>query len=154
MQQAQLQQAPKVSNRERVVQLIMLTESLSEIIHREAETLSQRRPAKILDFEAEKTRLAQIYANEMTRFRKDTSLMADVPKGLLDDLKTATGKLRDRLDRQSTILTGLKTVSERLVHAIANEVTKARVSDAGYGSNAGYARAPAGSNSFALNRTA
>lgn len=151
---AQAQTAPKVSNRERVVQLIMLTESLSEIIHREAETLEERRPGKILDFEAEKTRLAQIYANEMTRFRKDNSLIADVPKGLLDDLRTATGKLRDRLDRQSTILTGLKTVSEKLVHSIANEVNRARAPEAGYSSNAVYAKNAARNNSFALNRTA
>jgi len=147
-------QAQKVSNRERVVSLIMLTESLADIIGQEVEVLAERRPAELVNFEQEKTRLAKVYASEMSRFRKDNSPTADVPEGLLHDLKMATGRLRDRLDTQSTVLTGLKTVSERMVQAIAKEVTKTRAPETAYASNATYAPATGRGTAFAVNRTA
>ena len=91
-----------VSNRERVVQLIMLTESLTDIIGQEVELLAERRPSELVRFEVEKTQLAKVYATEMTRFRKDSSLANDVPEGLLQDLKSSTASLRNRLTRSSS----------------------------------------------------
>jgi hypothetical protein len=143
-----------ITNRERVVQLIMLTESLADIIGQEVKLLGQRRPSSIKIFEEEKTRLAKAYASEMTRFRKDASLSHDVPEGLLQDLKTSTARLRETLDKETYVLTGLKTVSERFVQAMANEVGKTRAPDIAYGKNAGFAPRPARAAAFALNRTA
>ena len=151
MQQAQ---AKPVSNRERVVQLIMLTESLSDIIDQEVDLLSKRRPSALAEYQEEKTKLAKAYASEMTNFRKDRSLTKDVPEGLLQDLKSSTAKLRTRLDNQTAVLTGLKTVSEKMVQAIAKEVTKARAPDTAYGKNAAFAKPPSRGTAFALNRTA
>ncbi|MFZ1989396.1 MAG: hypothetical protein WAW96_06435 [Alphaproteobacteria bacterium] len=151
MQQAQ---AKPVSNRERVVQLIMLTESLAQIIDQEVDLLSKRRPSSLAEYQEEKTKLAKAYASEMTTFRKDRSLTKDVPEGLLQDLKSSTAKLRTKLDKQTTVLTGLKTVSEKMVQAIANEVAKTRAPDTSYGKNAVFAKAPSRGTAFALNRTA
>jgi hypothetical protein len=156
--QPQAQQSPAqtrpVSNRERVVQLIMLTESLTDIIDQEVTLLGERRPSELNQFEAEKTKLAKVYASEMTRFRKDFSLAADVPEGLLKDLKSSTARLREKLDVQTNVLTGLKTVSERMVQAIANEVSKTRSPETAYSKNASYAPVAGRGTSFALNRTA
>ena len=151
MQQAQ---AKPVSNRERVVQLIMLTESLAQIIDQEVDLLSKRRPSALAGYEEEKTKLAKAYASEMTHFRKDRSLTQGVPEGLLQDLKSSTAKLRTKLDKQTTVLTGLKTVSEKMVQAIAKEVAKTRAPETAYGKNAVFAKAPARGTAFALNRTA
>ena len=146
--------AQKVSNRERVVQLIMLTESLADIIGQEVTLLETRRPKELSQFEEDKTKLARIYESEMARFRKDSSLTKNVPPGLLQDLKSATGRLRANLDSQSNVLTGLKIVSERMVQAIAKEVAKTRSPQTSYGSNASYAPRAGRSAAFALNRTA
>ena len=151
MQQAQ---SKPVSNRERVVQLIMLTESLTQIIDQEIDLLSKRRPSALGEYEQEKTTLAKAYASEMTNFRKDRSLTKDVPEGLLKDLKSSTAKLRTRLDRQTTVLTGLKTVSEKMVQAIAKEVAKTRAPETAYGKNAVYSKVANRGTAFALNRTA
>ena len=151
MQQAQ---SRPVSNRERVVQLIMLTESLSDIIDQEVDLLSKRRPSALGEYQEEKTKLAKAYASEMTNFRKDHSLTNDVPEGLLQDLKSSTAKLRTKLDKQTTVLTGLKTVSEKMVQAIAKEVAKTRAPETAYGKNAVYNKVASRGAALALNRTA
>ncbi len=151
MQQAQ---AKQVSNRERVVQLILMTESLADIIDQEIDLLATRRPSALAEFEEEKTKLAKVYANEMTSFRKDRSLTKDVPEGLLQDLKSSTARLRTNLDKQTNVLTGLRTVSEKLVQTIAKEVAKTRNPNTAYGKNAVYAKAANSGTAFALNRTA
>jgi flagellar biosynthesis/type III secretory pathway chaperone len=147
-------QAKPVSNRERVVQLIMMTESLADIIDQEVDLLSKRRPSSLAEFEQEKTRLAKVYANEMTTFRKDLSLTKDVPAGLLQDLKSSTARLRTKLDKQTNVLTGLRTVSEKMVQAIAKEVSKTRAPETAYGKNAVYNKVPNRGTALALNRTA
>lgn len=153
-QHQQLAQAKPVSNRERVVQLILLSESLADIIGQEVELLATRRPAALTEFEQEKTKLARAYANEMTNFRKDRSLTKDVPQGLLQDLKSSTARLRTNLDKQTNVLTGLRTVSEKMVQAIANEVAKTRNPNTAYGKNAVYSKVAPRATAFALNRTA
>ena len=151
MQQAQVK---SVSNRERVVQLILLTESLADIIGQEVDLLATRRPSALAEFEEEKTKLAKAYASEMTTFRKDHSLTNGVPEGLLHDLRSSTARLRTNLDKQTNVLTGLKTVSENLVQAIAKEVAKTRNPNTAYGKNAVYAKVAPRAAAFALNRTA
>lgn len=147
-------QAKSVSNRERVVQLILLSESLADIIGQEIDLLATRRPSALAEFEEEKTKLAKAYASEMTTFRKDRTLTKDVPEGLLQDLKSSTARLRTNLDKQTNVLTGLRTVSENMVQAIAKEVAKTRNPNTAYGKNAVYSKVTSRGAAFALNRTA
>jgi hypothetical protein len=143
------------TNRERVLQLILLSDGLADIIDQEVELLTTRRPSELAQFEEEKTRLAKLYADEMGRFRNDRSLTKGVPAGLLEDLKTSTARLQGKLDAQSGMLTGMRSVSERMIQKIAQEVSRTRNPQRTYGSNANFAPAAGGGAlAFAVNRTA
>lgn len=143
-----------VNNKDRVSQLVVLTDKLSDIIRMETVSLAQRRPSEISEYEGEKTRLAKIYNAELTRMKKDATATQNVPADIMQSLKAATARLREALHAETEILTGLKTVSERIVQQIAQEVARARAPATSYGHNAAFNKPLVKPAAFTLNRTA
>lgn len=140
------------SETERVEQLTVLTQRLSEIIDTEIAMLQERRPRDIMPLEEEKTRLAKIYGAEITRLRKDPRLTRDVPRRAKDSLKQATLRFHELTARQQSMLLAMKTVSERMIRDIATELARMKAPEVTYGRSATFSGGrPA---PFALNRTA
>lgn len=137
---------------DRVDQLIILTQRLTEMLTAETRLFEARRPHEAAAGSAETIRLANIYRHESARVRTDPSLIAGAPVAKRQRLMEATKVFEEVLARHGRALKAAKTITEGLVQAIAKEVAAHRASFAGYGPRA---NARAGdSSAITLNRRA
>ena len=138
---------------ERVEQLCLLTERLTELIAFEAQAFEQHRPQDAIEQLAETSQLANVYRHESSRVRANPGLVAEAPLALRTRLIRATEAFDAVLARQGRALNATKTVTEGLVRAIADEVANQRTSASGYGPGAKQ-HTPSAATSITLNQRA
>jgi len=118
---------------DRVDQLIVLTQRLTELIALEAAAFEQRRPHEAAKYIEETSRLANLYRHESARVRGDPSLVQAAPAAQRTALVRATEAFDAVLARQGRAIEAARTITEGLVRAIADEVAAQRTEVAGYG---------------------
>lgn len=138
---------------DRVEQLIVLTERLTDLVGREAQAFESRRPQDAAALVEETARLANVYRHESTRVRADPNLVAAAPQERRQRLMRATEAFDAVLARQGRALEAARTVTEGLVRAIADEVAHQRQQSAAYGPGA-VTHAPAAATAITLNQRA
>ena len=136
---------------ERAEALIKLTARLTELLDRETALFEARRPHEAESFQKEKTRLATIYRAETQRAAADPSRLADLPAALKAHLQDNTRRFESALRRNGAAVEALKTLTEGLVKALADEASRQAQAKSGYGPGA--AR-PAKIGALACNQTA
>jgi hypothetical protein len=138
---------------DRVEQLILLTERLTELIALEALAFEERRPQDAAAYLPETSHLANVYRHESTRVRANPGLVSAAPLEQRTRLIRATEAFDSVLARQGRALEAARTITEGLVHAIAGEVADKRTTGVGYGKG-GAASARASATSITLNKRA
>ena len=138
---------------DRVQQLIILTERLTELIALEAQAFEQHRPQDAAAQIEETSKLANLYRHESARVRANPGLVSAAPLAQRTRLIRATEAFDAVLARQGRALEAAKTVTEGLVRAIAEEVASKRATGTGYGQG-GVAAPAASATSITLNRRA
>jgi hypothetical protein len=138
---------------ERVEQLIALTERLTRLIAEQAVAFEARRPQDAAVNMEETSRLANTYRREAQTLRELPALIAQAPLALRLRLTRATEAFDAVIARQGRALTAAKTITEGLVHAIAEEVANQRTSGAAYGPR-GVKTRPSSAASVTLNQRA
>ncbi|MET3524993.1 flagellar basal body protein [Phenylobacterium koreense] len=138
---------------DRVEQLILLTERLTELVAQDAQAFEQRRPQDVGQNLEETSKLANIYRHESARVRANPALVSGAPLEQRTRLIRATEAFDAVLARQGRALDAAKTVSEGLVRAIAEEVAAQRQSGAGYG-RGGVAAPQPSATAITLNKRA
>ena len=138
---------------DRVEQLIVLTERLTELIAHEALAFEERRPQDAALHIEETSKLANVYRHESARVRANPNLVAGAPLIQRTRLIRATEAFDAVLARQGRALEAAKTVTEGIVKAIAVEVASKRATGAGYGQG-GVAAPAASPTSITLNKRA
>jgi hypothetical protein len=121
---------------ERAEQLLILTERLTGLIEKEVDLFNERRQGETLSFTEERATLATIYAQEMNLIRKDKSLLEGITRELKEKLKVATIKFQAALSAHNFVLDRMRTISEKIVKAVSDEVTRSRAPTLGYGKSA------------------
>lgn len=139
---------------DRVEQMIILTERLTELVAKEAQAFEARRPQDAAEHQAETSRLANLYRHESMRIRANPKLVADAPLELRTRLVRATEAFDAVLARQGRALEAAKTVTEGIVRAIADEVAAQRSSAGGYGPGAAATPATGAATAITLNKRA
>lgn len=119
---------------DRVEQLVMLTERLTELIADQAQAFEQRRPRDAAAMLEEVSRLANLYRHESARVRADLSMIAAAPPEARTRLVRATEAFDAVLARQGRAIEAARTVTEGLVKCIADEVAAQRTQGSTYGS--------------------
>lgn len=119
--------------RQRISDLIALTERLTSLLAEQAQAFEARRPQDAARNMEETTRLANAYRREAQAVREDRACLTDAPLELRVKLARATEAFDAVLARQGRALTAAKTITEGLVHAIAHEVAFQRTRGAAYG---------------------
>ncbi|MDB5450796.1 MAG: flbY [Phenylobacterium sp.] len=127
---------PAADAADRVDQMILLTERLTELIALEAQAFEQRRPQDAAVYIEETSRLANVYRHESVRIRNNTNLVSSAPPAQRQRLIRATEAFDAVLALQGRALMAAKTVTEGLVRAIAEEVASQREQKSGYGPTA------------------
>jgi len=118
---------------DRVEQLIALTERLMGLIERETALLKNRRPREIVKFQDERAKLSTLYAQEMTLIANQHTLIEGARKELLDELKRLTRAFHKKLREHGRILTRVRSITEGMIRAVAEEVARMKIPQAGYG---------------------
>ena len=136
----------------RMAQLIALTERLTALITEQVQAFEARRPQDASLNAAETGRLANLYRHESLRVQAQPELLAGAPPDLHARLLAATRAFDAVLARHGRAVEAAKTITEGLVRAIAEEITRQRGAVAGYGPKAVQSLRPA--TSLALNRRA
>lgn len=136
----------------RMAQLIALTERLTALITEQVQAFEARRPQDASLNAAETGRLANLYRHESLRVQAQPELLAGAPPDLHARLLAATRAFDAVLARHGRAVEAAKTITEGLVRAIAEEITRQRGAVAGYGPKAVQSSRPA--TSLALNRRA
>ena len=121
---------------DRVEQLILLTERLTELVAAQAQAFESRRPQDAAVQLEEASRLANLYRHESTRVRANTALVLEAPLAQRTRLVRATEAFDAVLARQARALAAAKHVTEGLVRAIADEVAAQRSKSSSYGPGA------------------
>jgi hypothetical protein len=136
--------------------IIGLCGSLGTIIRQEINILAEHRPRDLKPLLETKNHLTEQYQAEMAALRENPGIVKAAPPADVERLKDATFLLHGILDEYRTSLTAAKTVTERLVKAIGDEVAARRQPVKAYGANAQYTQtvtaATQGTASIALNQ--
>ena len=110
---------------ERVRALIDLTESLNDLVTRENDILSTRRPRDLGALQAEKARLASAYAGAIRDIARDRASVAGAAGPLIEKLRELTKTFEGCALRQQALLEGATKAGEGLVRAVAEEAGRA-----------------------------
>ena len=138
---------------ERVEQLIALTEQLTRLIAVQAQAFEARRPQDAAANMEETSRLANDYRREAQEMRENPALLSGISLTLRTRLTRATEAFDAVIARQGRALTAAKTITEGLVHAIAEEVANQRTAGAAYGPRGAKTR-PGSAAAVTLNQRA
>ncbi len=140
---------------DRIEAMIRLTERLTELLAEQAVAFEARRPQDAAANMDETTRLANTYRHEAQRLRASPGEIEGAPLPQRQRLMRATEAFDAVVARQGRALHAAKTITEGLVHAIANEVARQRTANAGYGPRGVKTQGPAGATaSITLNQRA
>jgi len=121
---------------DRVEQLIALTLRLTGLIERETELFKNRRPREITEFQDERAKLSTLYAQELKLIANEKSLISDVKKDLLDQLKVLTATFQEKLSEHGKTLSRVRSVTEGMIRAVAEEVSHMKNPQTGYSAHA------------------
>lgn len=111
---------------DRLDQLVLLTERLTELVAAQALAFEQHRPQDAAASIEETSRLANIYRHESAKVRANPGLLAGASLADRARLTRATEAFDAVLARQARALEAAKVVTEGLVRAIAEEVAAQR----------------------------
>lgn len=125
-----------IDSDDRVEQLILLTERLTDLIAKQANAFEARRPHEAAQYVDEVAKLANLYRHESARVRANVALVAQAAPARRQRLVRATEAFDAVLARQGRAVGAAKTVTEGLVRAIAQEVADQRPQAVGYGPGA------------------
>ncbi|QUD89141.1 flagellar basal body protein [Phenylobacterium montanum] len=144
---------PAPGQPDRIEPMIRLTQRLTELLALQAAAFEERRPQDAAASMDETTRLANAYRHEAQRLRNAPGEIERATADQRRRLRQATEAFDAVVARHGRALHAAKTVTEGLVHAIANEVARQRGANAGYGPR-GVRNTGAASASITLNQRA
>ena len=123
---------------------------LSQILEFENELLALKSPQSLTENQAEKSRLVAIYNQQMVLLKMDPSHYGKYPKQDINELKEVSQVFYETLDEHFRKLSTVKTVTEGIVKAVADEVAKKNAPPKTYNSAAAFQTTPTTRNNRAL----
>ncbi len=117
---------------ERISRIRELVHRLGEIINAETTVLRARRPSELADTRLQKSQLTKAYDEEISDLRENPAILAAAQDGEVDTLKSIIGPFRKILDEHNRALFVAKTVTERFIRAVADEVAGRDLTVVGY----------------------
>jgi len=139
---------------DRAVALNKLTERLTSLIEEETRLFDQKRPHEALHFQAEKSDLATIYRHEVSLAGRDKTRLAGASPSAKQSLRRATERFHEALAKNGQAVEALKTITEGVVKAVADEAQRRRQNQAGYGPGAAQKAPQSAMPAVAVDRSA
>lgn len=117
---------------ERISRIRELVHRLGEIINAETAVLRKRQPSELADTQTQKNQLTKAYDEEISDLRENPAILAAAQDGEVDMLKSIIGQFRVILDEHNRALFVAKTVTERFIKAVSDEVAGRDLTVIGY----------------------
>jgi len=130
-----------------------LTEKISrlhQILEFENELISLKNAQAMSEYTSEKTRLVAIYNQQMNLLCQNPEAYKKYPKADIEELKRISQGFYEILDAHFRKLSSVKTVSEGIVKAVADEVSKKKGPPPTYNATAAFSSTISSSNSRTL----
>jgi hypothetical protein len=118
----------------RCEQLLAMSLRIGDAIEADIAALEKGRFDSLKTADPELERLCALYGREIKALKSDGGVQG-VPSALVDKLKVAGARLNGLLARHERLTGCMRSVSEGLVQAVAEEVQKSRESAAPYAAN-------------------
>ena len=115
-----------------IVELIDLTERLTEVMTRELGLLDAMRPSEIGPLQIEKATLSAAYASAVGLMNKNAALVDEANPDIRDALTRATARLKETMVDNLRAIDVAKTFNERLIRALGEAVAESRPSTNAY----------------------
>ncbi|PHZ83333.1 hypothetical protein [Paremcibacter congregatus] len=115
--------------------LIEIMRALTRVISAEITLLQERRPQEIKSYLPEKNKLMAAYQKELADLSARGGLQASGSGDAIRTLKQETRLFHGVLEQHARMTKALKTVSERMLKAVSDEVVKSRSNASTYGAN-------------------
>lgn len=106
----------------RMERLIALAERLIDALEADIQALKEGKPRNMRTPDPEIQKLSALYAREAAQFDPVSAKAA--PKELLARLTTTTRRIREQLALHARFVARVKNMSEGMIHAIADEVSR------------------------------
>lgn len=138
--------------------LCQVVDRLIEVLGMENELLRTRQPAKIKESLAEKSRLVAIYNQQMGLIKHNTKTFSAFPEADIDQLKELSERFYAVMDEHFRLLSNVRTVTEGIVRAVAEEVRRKNGPVSAYDASANVSRpdnksvASYGNNAISINQ--
>ena len=111
---------------ERAEQLVLLTQRLTAIVLDETRRIDAREPPLDGAEADEKNRLSNAYRLELARIKQEPAMIEGAPPALMHRLLQETEALHAALAKHEIALNAVKIITEGLVQAMAEEVSRQR----------------------------
>ena len=109
---------------------------LGELVATENEILRDRRPMDLEVYRDEKERLTEAYERHTAALARDKDVLKTVEPAAIDQLRSATRRFQDVLEEHRRRVQSAKTVTERMIRAITEDVASRDRMVKGYDGNA------------------
>ena len=108
----------------RIDKLLVLTARLTEALNDDIKALERGRPREMRSHKAEVAQLLALYSREVQSLSHAQA--KNLPREAQDRLREVTGKFRETLALHNRVLMRVKTCTEGMIRAIAEDVAKKR----------------------------
>ena len=115
-----------------IIELIDLTERLTEVMTRELALLDAMRPSEIGPLQSEKATLSAAYAGAVGLINQNAALVDEAEPDIRDALIRATARLKETMADNLRAIDVAKTFNERLIRALGEAVAESRPSTNAY----------------------
>lgn len=134
----------------RIDTILDITRRLTALLEREIGMIEAKTPARLAEFEEERTRLSLLYGREMQAVAASPAAFGQLPKDRIAALREETKSFQGLLDRHQRLVSRMRRVTEGIVKTIADEASRQKSPRTGYAAT-GRAAAPAGATPLAIN---
>jgi len=114
----------------KIDKLLALTARLTEALNDDIAALERGRPREMRSHKPEVQQLLALYSREVQGL--SAAAAKGLPKEAQDRLRDATGKFRETLALHNRVLMRVKTCTEGMIRAIADDVAKKRAQQRPY----------------------
>lgn len=115
-----------------IEKLVRITSRLGEVIGQENDILTHHRPHELTASQQEKERLIGEYELEMGQLNGNPSAITSAGPDTLERLKDATSHFREVMEEHRRLVQSAKSVSDRMLKTITEEVSQRQRPVTGY----------------------
>ncbi len=119
-----------------VTSITEITDRLANLLASENEILTERKPRELAVTLPEKELLTADYELKMIEIKKDPEFLERLAQEDMQRLRTATNRFQDALEDHRRLVQATKSVTERMIKSITDEVASQNQPNKGYNQEA------------------